>query len=307
LVETLAADSRGERGAALEHDRRLHRRGVASVLLAGGIWSLSGLFIRHLEAASHWQIIFYRSAGLVAVLLGVLTVRHRGAVPRVFVRAGLPALVAGVSLATAFVGFIVSITHTTVANTLFLLAASPLLAAGIGRAVLGERVLRATWIAMAAAALGIALMVTNGLARGTLVGNLMGLVCALGSAVFAVALRSGRSADMLPAVCVAGVFSVVAAVAMLDTFVISFHDLAICLALGGVQMSLGMTLYTAGSRHVPAAELTLLSMSEVALGPLWVWLGFGEVPSALTLAGGGIILAALAGQALSGGRRAAPA
>jgi len=276
------------------------------VLLAGTVWSLSGLFIRQLEAASHWQIIFYRSTGLVIALFVLLAVRHRGRLALVFLEAGAPAVVAGASLAAAFVGFIVSITHTTVANTLFLLAASPLLAAAVGRVVLGERVRRDTWVTMAVALLGIAVMVANGLARGTLLGNLMGLLAALGSAVFAVALRRGRQAEMLPAVCLAGIFSLVGAAAAMDSYVLSLHDLAICLALGGCQMSLGMYLYTAGSRHVPAAELTLLSLTEVALGPFWVWLGVGEVPSLPTLAGGAVVLAAIVGHTLVGARRARP-
>ena len=73
-----------------------------------------------------------------------------------------------------------------------------------------------------------------------------------------------------------------------------------------MQIGLGLTLYTLGSRHIAAAELTLLSMTEVLLGPLWVWLVFGEVPAALTLLGGAIVLSAVTAQSLGGIRRKRP-
>ena len=61
----------------------------------------------------------------------------------------------------------------------------------------------------------------------------------------------------------------------------------------GVQIGFGLIAYTAGSRYLPAAELALLSLTEVLLGPIWVWLGVGEVPSRPTLIGGAIVLAAV--------------
>jgi drug/metabolite transporter (DMT)-like permease len=65
-------------------------------------------------------------------------------------------------------------------------------------------------------------------------------------------------------------------------------------------------LFTIGSRHIPAGELTLLSLTEVVLGPVWVWLGVGEVPTLYTMVGGLIVLGAISAQALSGVRRRPP-
>jgi len=80
----------------------------------------------------------------------------------------------------------------------------------------------------------------------------------------------------------------------------------LCLAMGVVQIGVGLALFTMGSRHVPAAELALLSMTEVILAPLWVWFGMGEVPTATTLLGGLVVLGAIAGRALTGLRRKPP-
>ncbi len=150
-------------------------------------------------------------------------------------------------------------------------------------------------------------MVGEGIVVGTLFGNLAGLGAALGFSGFTVALRRGKAVDMLPAVCLAGAFASIASGMMIllvaQTFVVSMHDLSLCVVLGVVQIGFGLIIYTMGSRHVPAAELALLSLTEVILGPIWVWIGVGEVPSVLTLVGGTIVLAAVAGRAILAVRR----
>ncbi len=284
-------------------------RGRLLVLLSGAGMSLSGLFIRSIEAADEWQILFYRSIGIVAALLVFIAIRNRGAVWPAFRKAGWNGVLAGLCLAFGFICFIFSITHTTVANTLFLLAAAPFITAVLGRVVLGERVRRATWIAMAMAVTGVAIMVSDGLAGGGLFGDLTALGAATALAGFSVALRRGRGVDMLPAVCHAGVFTWIAAGAMSligGGLAVTGPDLAVCLVYGMVAISVSLMLFTMGSRWVPAAELTLLSLSEVVLGPLWVWLVFAETPSGLTLAGGGVLLVAITGHALGGMRRRRP-
>ena len=69
--------------------------------------------------------------------------------------------------------------------------------------------------------------------------------------------------------------------------------------MGVFQVGLGLVLYTIGSKTIPAAELTLLSLSEVMLAPIWVWMFLDEIPDKLTLLGGAIILSALVGTAVA--------
>jgi len=115
---------------------------------------------------------------------------------------------------------------------------------------------------------------------------------------------------MTPAVCWAGVWGAVLGALMVGLtgagFPVSVHDLALCALLGFVQVGLGLILFTIGSRHVPAGELTLLSLTEVVLGPIWVWVGVGEVPGTWTLIGGAIVLGAIATQSVAGTRRRPP-
>ncbi len=286
---------------------RAYLRGVGAVLLAGGFLSFGGLVVRLIAAADPWQILFYRSIALIATLMVVLAIDKRAGIWAAFRAVGRNGLVAAVCIAAGSIGFIFSITHTTVANTLFMLSASPLFTAVLAWIVLGERVSPVTWVAIAGAVAGVAVMVGEGIVVGALFGNLTALGAALAFAAFMVAIRRGRTVDMLPAVCISGLLTLaVAGIASVGGgagLAISLPDLLLCAILGAVQIGGGLIVITIGSRHVPAAEVTLLSLSEVVLGPVWVLLALGEVPSGPTMLGGAILLSAIAGQALASMRR----
>ena len=281
--------------------------GVILVLLAGVFWSTMGLGIRHIEAANVWQILFYRSWALGGFLFILIAFRS-GFKPVVTIRrAGLAGALGGMGLVLAFSGGIYAIQTTTVANAMFLFAAAPFLAAVFGWIILRERVRKATWLAMILAAVGIAIMVIDGIAAGYLAGNLAAIASALGFAIFTIALRWGKLEDMLPAVFLAAVFAIIVCTVVCISFDYGFDvprmDIGIALSMGIFQVGLGLTVFTIGSRVVPAAELALLSMTEVVLGPIWVWLVLGETASLYTLIGGGVLMLAIAGNAVSGLRR----
>ncbi len=285
-------------------------RGRALVLLSGVLMSIGGPLIRLLESASEWQFLTYRAFALAVVLLIVIAVRYPGRCLATMAAAGWTGVIAGCCLACAFVGFVFSITHTTVANTLFLLSAAPFGAALLGWLVLGETVSRATWLAMLGAFAGVAVMIGEGIAESDLFADLAALGAALGFAGFSVALRYGRAVDMLPAVLFAGIISGVTsalvALMMGTGLDIPLRDVGLSFTYGGVGIAGGLLLFTLGSRYVPAAELTLLSLTEVILGPIWVWLAFAEEPSRATLLGGAILLASLAAQTVYSARRSKP-
>jgi drug/metabolite transporter, DME family len=281
--------------------------GVLLVLLAGVFWSTMGLGIRSIEQANVWQILFYRSCALSLFLFALITLRSGYRPLRTIRRAGLAGVIGGIGLVFAFAGGIYAIQTTTVANAMFLFAAAPFLAAAFGWVLLRESVRHGTWIAMLFAIAGILIMVVNGMAAGRLVGNLTALLSATGFAVFTIALRWGKLEDMLPAVFLAGIFAAVTGGLVCVTagygFDVPQQDIAIAFALGVFQVGAGLAIYTLGSKVVPAAELALLSMTEVLLAPLWVWLFLGETASLYTLIGGGILMLAIAGNAVSGLRR----
>ena len=284
-----------------------YARGVLLVVLAGLLWSFMGLAVRHIETAGTWAILFWRSAGMVPVLLAFIAWRSGGHPLERLRRVGVAGVLGAFGLVFAFAGAIYALQATTVANAVFLFAASPFMAALLGWIILREPVRPATWAAIAVAGVGMFVMVRDGLAGGETAGNLAALLSAFGFAAFTLTLRWGRLEDMMPSVVLGGLFSMAVAVIALgvraEGLAVPATDIVISVAMGAGMLATGMALYTLGSRVVPAAELTLLSMVEVLLAPVWVWLALGETASAGTFLGGGILLVAIAGNALSGLRR----
>ncbi|MDE0696068.1 MAG: DMT family transporter [Boseongicola sp.] len=286
------------------------RFGVLLVFAAGVLWSTVGLGVRMIEDAVVWQILLYRSISMSLFLYVVIRLRS-GESPFVLIRrAGFPSVIAGLSLVAAYSGGIYSMQNTSIANAMLLFATAPFMAAVLGWIILRERVRLATWVAIAVAMGGIAIMVADKSGSALLKGSLAALGSALGFAVFTVALRWGRTVEMLPSVFLSGLFAVVVTFGICQfsglSVALSLHDGTISMGMGVFQVGAGLILYTLGSRSLPAAELALLSLAEVLLGPLWVWLFLGETASFNTLIGGAVLLAAIAGNAVSGKRRKPP-
>jgi len=288
-----------EGGAVAPSDRDPgYAAGVAMVLAAGVCLSFGGLIVRHIEAADIWLVVFYRSAAFTVTILAFLAVVYRGRVLGPFLAIGREGLVVAVSLGIGSICFILALDLTTVANVVFILSAGPFLTAVLGRLVLGERVHPVTWLAMALALGGIALMVLEGLGSGRLSGNLVAFGAAAAFSAMVVAMRRAKAVDMVPASCLGGVVGAAVAATMVGGFAVSGHDLGLALLLGSGQLGAGFVLITIGTRRVPAAEVPLLALTEVVLAPLWVWFWVDEAPGRLTLLGGAIVLAAVLGQAV---------
>ncbi len=282
-------------------------KGVFLVLTAGVFWSIAGLAVRLIEFATEWTILFHRSLTLSAFLLTYIVVFRRGKVAHTFKSGGWLAVVAGSVLGLAFCSWIFALTHTTVANALFLLSTSAFIAAILGWWLLKERVPHSTWWFILIATAGVGVMVFEGVQLGTLFGSVMGLLAATGFAMFAVLLRWGRNTDLIPAVFWAGFCALAVSGSMIlitrGTFDIVLNDWLMCATMGIFQVGIGLIIFVNGSKYLPAAEITLLSLTEVVLGPIWVWLVVREMPGQLTLIGGAIVLAAIVGQALRTMRR----
>ena len=271
--------------------------GVGLVFLAGVVWSVQGLLIRQIADAGPWVILFWRSAGMVPVLL-IWIWAGSGGRPLQQIRAvGWPGLIGGMGLVAAFAGAIYSFQTTSVANAVLLFTASPFFAALLGRVLLGEAVSPLTWAAIGLAVLGVGVMVGGGIAGGTMIGNVAALLSALGFAIFSVALRWRHLANMLPAILLGGVLAMAAgAVAsglLGQTLLVPARDIAIAAGMGAVTLAGGLILYTIGSRAVPAAQATLISLVEVLLAPIWALAFLGETVTPGTLLGGIVLLAAV--------------
>ena len=278
---------------------RYYRLALLLVIASAVVNSANGLIVRSMDSAGGWQIVFYRSCFLAGAL-GIVFVVQSGGRTRSALRELRPwALLGSLAVATVNTCFILAMTHTTVANTMFVLSAAPFFAALLGRIVLGEIVARGVWVAMGAALTGIGVMLWDGLGAGTLLGNALALLAALSFGTFVVILRKGRGVNMLPVV-VLGVMLGALNAAFMSGFAlaVSFHDAALLFLWGALLSGTVHVIFTWSSRHVPGAELTLLILIEFILSPMWVWLVIDEQPSPATLIGGALVIASVASRAI---------
>ena len=278
--------------SASADETALRRRGLLLVAGAATVWSSGGLIVRGIEA-DPWTTILWRSIFGALFLLGFIAIRDRRKTFELFRRMGGTGLVVALCFAAASTSFVIAVSLTTVANTLIILSTSPLLAALLGRVVLGERVRLRSWMAMAAALVGIIIMVSNSFARGSIAGDLVAFAIPLAFAIAIVITRRQREVRMTPATCLAAVFSALFALPFAAPLAVSTSDMGLLVLFGAVQLGVGLILFTAGARLAPAAEVALISVLETILGPLWVWIFLGENPGVPAVVGGVIVLAAL--------------
>ena len=266
-------------------------------MLAAVAWSTAGVLQRELSVGTATQLAG-RAVFAVLALLAYVAVAERGGVVRSFRAIGRSGLGVAGLMAVSSTSFIVALNHTTVANVLFMQALAPLLAALLGLVALRESVSRRTWVAMAVAFLGVGLMV-GGPGRPSLVGQVLSLLMTVSFAATLVVTRHRREVSMAPAICLSQVLVLAAAAPFAHAGEVGGKDAVLFVLLGVGQFGLGLIFLTVGARLIPAAEVALLTLLEVVLGPLWVWAARSERPSAATLAGGAVVLGAVAVQALS--------
>jgi len=278
------------------------------VFLAGLSWSFGVVVVRYMYEANLYvfQYLFYRGISIAVILILYLLYKDGFKFYKNFFHIGLSGILGGLFLATAFTGFIYSITITTAAVTLFMLAAMPFIAAIIGYFVLGELLTRSTLIAMIVAFIGVTIMIINDSLLGTALGALLGFISASCFALYTVTIRWKPETPKLTTVVLAGLFCATFSLFMLGFSFETFEQMPIknsyLSLLHGLIVATGLILYSLGAKHLPAAELALLSLMEVVGGVLWVWVpffGINEQPSLTVILGGVIITTAVIYHGLS--------
>lgn len=268
------------------------------------LWSTAGVITRHLESARSFEVTFWRSFFTVVALLISLTAMRGMRYWRGFSRLPRVVWISGAYWSVQFTAFMLAITLTSVANVLVTMALTPLITALFARAFLGHKLPTRTWLAIVVAGLGIAWMFGKQAASGvSFVGTLVALMVPLAAASnFTTMQHVGHrkhatddtpAQDMLPAVLIGAVISVLFTLPLAVPFQASMHDLQLLSLLGVMQLSLPCLLLVHLSRQLPAPEIALLSLLEVVFGVTWAWLGAGEQPSSSTLIGGALVLGAL--------------
>jgi len=278
-------------------DLKNEKIAIPLVLFAGLLWSFGPLVVRYIDQPNlvPWQYLFTRGV-TIFLLINIYLFFNEGInFYKNYLKIGFSGIVGGSGLGFAMITFIWSITNTSAAITLLCLASMPFITALLGFLFLKEKITLNVWIAITIAAIGIAMMAIGDLNKSSLFGLSFGIISAVGFSVFSVSLRWRKETPKFTTVAFAGLFcATISAIIILNTdanFLSSSKNQSL-FATHGTIVCLGLILYSIGSKSIPAAELTLLSLTEVIGGIFWVWLpllGINEVPTNNTIIGGFLI------------------
>ena len=274
---------------------------IPIVLIAGLFWSFGPLVIRYVDQPElfPWQYLFARGLIIFIILNFYLYLNEGTRFVKNYLRIGLSGMVGSVGLASAMMSFIWSITHTSVAITLLCLAAMPLITALLGFIFLKEKISINTWISIVIAAIGIYIMAMNDQKIDNTTGLVFGLTSAFGFSIFSISLRWRKETPQFTTVSLAGLICALFSFYIIiqsNSSLFSSSKNEMLFSLHGTLVCIGLILYSIGSKHLPAAELTLLSLTEVIGGIFWVWLplfGINEIPNTNTIIGGFLIFISL--------------
>lgn len=239
-------------------------------------------------------LLFWRCLLQGATLWAALALIYRGRLPATVRAMGWAGLGAAFVFAATMTLFVTSITLTSAANTLFILATAPLFAALISWLALGERIARRTWIAIALALVGIGIIFLGSIGGGTLLGDVLGLGAALSLASQLSIARHARHANLVPALGFGTLIVTAGAwLGFAEPLAVVRTDAMWLALLGMVVLPIAFGLLTLAPRYIVSPEVSLIMQLEAVLGPVWVWLGVGEVPPRATFVGGAIVLITL--------------
>ena len=267
---------------------------IPVVLFAGLLWSFGPLVVRYMDQPGQvpWQYIFARGLTIFIVLNLYLYFEEGKNFLKNYLKVGVSGIIGGCGLGVAMITFIYSITNTTAAVTLLCLAAMPFFTALLGFLFLNEKISLNVWVAIGIATVGIIIIALGNTEKNSLVGLIFGMTSSIGFSVFSVSLRWRKETPKFTTVAIAGLFCVIVAltfIAINEYTILSSSYNGAMFSLHGTIVCLGLILYSIGSKAIPAAELTLLSLTEVIGGIFWVWLplfGINEIPSTNTIIGG---------------------
>jgi len=273
-------------------EKSARRRGVLLVLFATVLWSLAGLFARLLGHLDLWTVMGWRALfGAVSIAVVGLIEYSSGRLDNPFGFGPLSPLVALLAM-IAISAYAASVMTTTIADVMVIYATLPFVAAAIGFLINGERVAARTLIASGLALVGIVIMVASGLGSGRLLGQALSMLMTLAFAGMIVLQRRQPSASMIAVNCLGALGSGVFGLANSPLQPIGLYDFAVLFAFGLTTIGLAFVIFMEGAKLIPSAEAGLISLLDVVLGPIWVFLAFGENPGLATILGGAIVLAA---------------
>ena len=277
--------------------RLLVGAGLATV--SGLCFSTGGFFVRSVSV-DPWEIIavrcFFAGLGVFIILL----VSERGRVWPLLRASGWPVFAIGVATGWGIIAYVLALQYTLVANVIAIMTISTVMVALLAKPVLGEPVALPTWLALVGSLCGVGVMFWSDVGGGGVIGNLLALSIAAAIAFQTLIARRYRAGRMEPAVLIAAVIAGLVSLPLALPFEATGREVGMMAALGLVQLSTALTIYFYAARYLPAPILVFVVLIDAVFAPIWVWLGFGEVPGTLVFIGAVVILVSVAGNALFG-------
>ena len=279
-----------------------HSKAVIIVLLGGLCISFAALFVRLIDTADGFQILAYRGIGqfLVITLAACLIRRVTPAqfFTSVFTSLGGCGLWMGLAMGLSYCFYVFALLNTSVASTLFIQSSAPIFTALLSWIFLGEKPAKRTVIAIGGAVLGVGIMVWSGADLGRGLGNFYAILAAFFFAVMLVISRGSGRSDVLGGNLLGAVFASIWMVGAALVFskgglAVSGYDFVIMFLMGFATIGLGVAMLSWASPRLPAAEVSVLALTESLLSPMWVWIFIGEALSWLEMLGGAVLLASV--------------
>lgn len=282
--------------ANLRHDVR---KGLF-ITTAGGLLFTLDLPLLRLSLADYWTMVFARGLFLFLSISAVWFLLRQFSRDRFAYLAGGAGLAVAATNTIANITYIGAITETSAANVVFITALIPVITAFLSRIFIGERAHAFTWLATLLSFFGVAIIVRDGVSSGHLLGDLMALVSAICTAsAFTIIRASGR--NVATSLAIGSLAS-----ALIALFFFQAHPATLAApaafgmpawvwiaANGLLAIPLASTLIANGPRFLPSADVSMFFLLETVLTPVWIWLLFGELPSAAVLVGGAIVVVTL--------------
>lgn len=269
------------------------KKGMLMAFTAVMFLTPDSLFIR-LANVSSWNLIFYRGfIPFSLVFIGLLIVYKNNFIKQTFSN-GWSGIFYALVFTVTNITFVISIENTNVANTLIMIALAPMLSAILSFIFLKEVPDKKTWVAIFITTVSVVFIFYDALDTGDLLGNVLGLLTALGLAVGAVIIRSAKKIDLVPSAMFGKLLVALIAFYFADNLNLKGSDLTIVPLMCIMCVAIPFVLVTIAPRYITAAEVNLFFLLETILGPIWVWLVIKESPSLETIIGGGVIIVTIA-------------
>ena len=270
---------------------------VYLTLLGATCMSFVGFLIRLIDNADGFQILFYRSLGMSAIILLVACLKRKNRPILVLLSLDKNDFLMGSFLCFAFLTYVFAMLNTSIASTLFLLSISPIFAGLISWFWIGEKPKNIVWFSMLIALFGVLLMMGDGLNNSKTFGNFLALSSAIFFALMLVQARKSKKTDVLGGTFLGAVFSfalgIIITLILKNDLIISKYDILLSIFMGLFTIGIGIALVTWATPYLPAAEISILVLIESILGPIWVWIFLNETISVFELIGGLTVLSAV--------------